>query len=210
MNGLLHSKKFKKNLFKWLCMYIGVMGLLTTVVTYSKYMTTFEGGNTIEVAKFNVDIKDIKCSSAIEEYQNYCNYDAYRPTDEIEYYFIVDTTGLEVRTQFYLTFYINEDFTLESLKEIDFNSKTERNVVIDSSDGSMQNFGSGKNFKVLTVKNDKLNNIELGQGSVKVYKAILKYSKMIDGKIDYTNYNSLDELLIKVDFSAMQVSEKRK
>ena len=39
MKGLLHSKRFKENLYRWLFMYVGVIALLTTVITYSKYVT---------------------------------------------------------------------------------------------------------------------------------------------------------------------------
>ena len=39
MFKLLHSKLFRQNLFKWIFMYIAALGLLTSVITYSKYIT---------------------------------------------------------------------------------------------------------------------------------------------------------------------------
>ena len=45
MKGLLHSKLFRKNLFTWLFMYIIVIGLFTTVVTYSKYISSMQNAD---------------------------------------------------------------------------------------------------------------------------------------------------------------------
>lgn len=39
MKKLLQNKKFRTNLYKWFSMYICVMAIFTTVVTYSKYIS---------------------------------------------------------------------------------------------------------------------------------------------------------------------------
>lgn len=99
MKGLLHSKKFRSNLYKWLFMYVGVMGLLTTVVTYSRYISNFDIGDEARATKFNVDIKQEG------EYVGE-NIPTYRPTSKIPYYFIVNT-DVEVNTYLVLSFIIN-------------------------------------------------------------------------------------------------------
>ena len=84
MKELLQNKVFKKNLKKWLVMYIGVIALFTTIITYSKYMTTMMGSSEAKVAAFDININylDNQCISS-----NNCNTGYYRPTSYIEYYF---------------------------------------------------------------------------------------------------------------------------
>lgn len=106
MKGLLHSKIFKENLKKWLFMYAGVMLLLTTVITYSKYMTSIQGEDETRASKFDIIITTTSCPSIVSE-RGICDASSggkCRPTQEIASCFIVDTTGLEVYSDFYLTF----------------------------------------------------------------------------------------------------------
>ena len=187
-------------------MYIAVMGLLTTVVTYSRYMTTFGGTSTVEVAKFNIDINDdIMCGATAPKYENYCNYAENRTTDEIEYYYVVDTTGVEVKTKFFMTLYVNDKFELEKLEEIDINAESPEPKSVTLVDPTKSQNINGTNFKLWTITDNSINNvIELGKGSEKVYKATLKYNNK---DVDIESFNSNDEPLVKVDYSAMQVIE---
>ena len=57
MKGLLRSKRFRHNLYKWVTMYVGVMLLFTVVVTYSRYMSSLEGSDQAKVARFEVGIR---------------------------------------------------------------------------------------------------------------------------------------------------------
>lgn len=99
MKGLLRSKLFRKNLFTWLFMYITVIGLFTTVVTYSKYISSMQQSDTARVAMFDAAITyDGVCSSINEN--EICDIGTYRPTSELSYYFTVDTRNLEVSTVF--------------------------------------------------------------------------------------------------------------
>lgn len=106
MKGLLHSKRFKTNLRKWLFMYVGVMVLLTSVITYSKYITSLQYDDKARTSKFAFEITPTACPT-IEE--SICNATAEnsntvcRPTQVIASCFTVDTTGLEVDSDFYLT-----------------------------------------------------------------------------------------------------------
>ena len=59
MKGLLQSKIFRKNLKKWLCMYVGALLLLTTVVTYSKYISKYNVDDDARITKFDVTVKKI-------------------------------------------------------------------------------------------------------------------------------------------------------
>lgn len=99
MKGLLHSKRFKKNLYKWIFMYIMTIGLFTSVVTYSKYISSMETDATTRVASFDVDITYAETCTELTE-NEICNLGSFRPTSNISYYFNVDTRGLEVTSLF--------------------------------------------------------------------------------------------------------------
>lgn len=133
MKGLLHNKRFKKNLKKWVYMYLGAIFLFTNVVTYSKYMTSAVVSDSSRVAKFDVRVAPVN------------QKDEYNPNEIIKYNFKVDY-NLEVST--FLTLTITKDstattdakdFTIEYIKENnDFiynkNSEIPNNKVIVNSD----------------------------------------------------------------------------
>jgi len=56
MNRLLHSRVFKKNLAKWIFMYIVTLAFFTSVVTYSKYFSSLASNDNARPAKFNIKI----------------------------------------------------------------------------------------------------------------------------------------------------------
>ena len=197
MKGLLHSKKFRINLYKWLFMYVGVMGLFTTVITYSKYVSSMMASDSARVASFAVSIDEIKCS---EDVTSNCNSDKYRSTSQIDYYFTVDTTKLEVKTELYLTLYVNSSFDIVGdIKETNIDGTNERVVTLDKNitDENIKE----TNFKVITIKNDNLNIVEAGKGTVKRYKVSLKYNKK-----SYEQYEGKKEI-IKVGYSATQLAK---
>lgn len=152
MKGLLHSKIFRKNLKKWLCMYVGALLLLTTVITYSKYISAFNPNpENARITKFNFVVDSVQNSqidckneedSVTGEVKVKCStINAYRPTTEIPYEFTV-TPELEVNTFLATTIYIDskftpvrlidktlsEDTTLYDVKNERFYSKTEENL----------------------------------------------------------------------------------
>ena len=93
MKGLLHSKIFKKNLAKWFVMYLGVISLLTTIITYSKYMSELQTmSDSARVAKFN--IKVIPNNSCDLENNNCLGIEKVRPTSTLSYDFTIDLTEL--------------------------------------------------------------------------------------------------------------------
>lgn len=121
MKGLLQSKRFRKNLKKWLCMYVGALLLLTTVITYSKYISKFNLDDEARVTKFDVTIKNIEnenlsCTGEIEKLE--CTTTStYRPTTKIPYEFIVEP-NFEVNTLLSTTIYVPANFNIETLEEI--------------------------------------------------------------------------------------------
>ncbi len=182
MEGLLQSKRFRNNLVKWVIMYVGSILLLTTVITYSKYISSFGGSDTARVAKFEVKIAENKCS---EEVLTECTQEKYRNTENIDYYFTVDTTNIEVNTAFYLTFYINGNFNLDGIYEV---GKSEKILLTTKSDSNI----AGTNFKVYTYNND----VVAGKGSN------TKYLVRLTAKT--SNYAND---IVKVGYSAVQKSK---
>lgn len=101
MNKLLHSKTFRQNLFKWVFMYIAALGLLTSVITYSKYITNMMSTGEARASKFAVTIEpyndeSFKCPP--DSPKNCVTNIQVRPTKEIEVYFKIDLNDLEVKT----------------------------------------------------------------------------------------------------------------
>ncbi len=132
MKGLLHSKRFRKNLSKWLFMYIGTMLLFTTVITYSKYISSMMSSDGARVAKFDVSVVSDKCSST-ENGSLECNTGKYRPTQEIKYYFTLKA-NVEVKTDIYLTVFLNNSFKMISVKEV--GNATPESIVCNTGDVS--------------------------------------------------------------------------
>jgi len=113
---LLHSKTFRKNLFKWSIIYFSVIALFTSVVTYSKYISSQATSSSTSIAKFQVDIIKTKICSVLDSSR--CNYyDSegnligeeykFKPYDNLNFYFNVDTTELEVSTRLVLTIHVD-------------------------------------------------------------------------------------------------------
>ncbi len=114
MKGLLQSKRFRKNLGKWLFMYTGVMLLLTTVITYSKYITSLQSSSNASTAKFELAIH---CTSSNGKT---CDNDteAYEVTKEdllLTYTFTVDASQMDVKSKLKLLTFVDKSFTIESI-----------------------------------------------------------------------------------------------
>ncbi len=121
MGWLLHSKKFKEKLAKWIIMYIAVMCLLGSVITYSKYISSLVNKDPSQVgtANFNltiepvfqgceekdITIKDENGNETTTKVEN-CSLTT-RPTKGIEYLFTVDYDELDVNTEIILRMAFN-------------------------------------------------------------------------------------------------------
>ncbi len=112
MKGLLHSKLFRQKLIKWVFMYIAVIGLATTVITYSRYMSKLQGTTKASPAKFNVKI--LKDGMVCNENNETCNlnYNGLRPREVITYTFSLDTTELEVSADLFTRIGVDSNFEI--------------------------------------------------------------------------------------------------
>jgi len=157
MKGLLHSKLFRKNLFKWIFMYIAVIGLFTSVVTYSKYISNMNGDDTARVASFDASITyDGICQNLGEN--EICDNGTFRPTSKISYYFTVDTRKLEVSTIF-----VTRISVLEYFKNIKIYDVTE-------TEKELTNFIENNNTFVLTE------DLKPNQTYIRKYKVIMDFN----------------------------------
>lgn len=125
MKKLLQNKRFRTNLYKWLTMYVCVMAVFTTVVTYSKYISNMGTDEQARVANFEVGIHFESCSDIEEAKANQdgtmlsvCDMGTSRPTSVLPYYFSLDTTKLEADAVLALTIYANNQFKIVELQNI--------------------------------------------------------------------------------------------
>lgn len=124
MKGLLQSKRFRKNLSKWLCMYVGAILLLTTVITYSKYISSFGFDDKARVTKFNVEVKNVT-TNVVNDSSDAVNIEtgALTPGDEMTYDFNIDYE-FEVTTNFVLIIDVDSNFEVVSILENGVDIKT--------------------------------------------------------------------------------------
>jgi len=189
MKGLLRSKKFRSKLYKWLFMYVGVMALFATVITYSKYISSFDGNDKARAAKFYARIDYLGCQ-AKNEADGSCDAGTFRKTSPIDYRFAVDTTSFEVTTDFALTFIVDSaNFKITKLldetnnKALDISKVEDGKISVSDTiqKGISQNTKKGVSNYTVTVEYIGKNN------TIKEYKNI-----------------------VKVGYSAEQIKEKKK
>lgn len=134
MKGLLQSKIFRKNLGKWLFMYLLCMGVFTTVITYSKYISNLlNQSDEARVSKFNIQLNyctDESCSDITTQAPRLTTY---RPFDEITYYFAIDASNLEVDTDMFVTISLDRHFKIKELKEITDEIENNSNLASENS-----------------------------------------------------------------------------
>lgn len=189
MTWLLHSKRFRVNLKKWLCMYVGVILTFTTVVTYSRYVSTFTASSTARVAKFKVDIY---CEDGIRIGK--CSRDTYSRYQPITYRFNLER-DLEVKTNLRVSIMIDKNFELERVEDVIhgqlfFDKENSLGSTSPSSEGGYNIFVIDRMITP-SVKDNSIYEVKVsyhGDGSD------------IDTAIDYEN-------AVQVGFVATQVKE---
>lgn len=210
MNTLLHSKRFQKNLLKWIAMYIGVMVLFATVVTYSKYITQMGSNSESRVASFEVGIAFDSCPTGnMTENKNddgtitkICDTGIYRPTSKIPYTFEVDTSKLEVNTMLVLN--INTDATSNLFEILDFEEINGDKFVTD---GQIVSTNPSKTMNVTRDATGKITGITFSQDIKAASKQKLKYRvsiKLKESELEYNHENL--ERVITVGYSALQLT----
>lgn len=190
MKGLIHSKKFRQNLFNWLFVYVGVLGLLASVVTYSKYISSLGTKDEARVTKFNVKIEFAEeCSN--NSATTICNMGNYLPFEKMYYYFKVDTREIETAANIYLTASVQgidaSKYKITSIDEvISSGEEVTYNPILKDEESS-------ENKKYQTTKLDV-------KKDIRTYRATVEY---IPGQIVGENTTSSYELYI--GYSASQV-----
>ena len=192
MKGLLHSKKFRTNLYKWLFMYVGVMLLFTTVITYSKYISSMDGNDEARPAKFIIKVEPLECAN--------CNLTAYRPTSKIEQDFQINLEELEVTTDLELTITVDKDyFELVSFEPI--LGKNETPLLSSCAGSTSNNANEVKLCGRIPVESNKL----LKYKAIVKYKnenELYKYVAKTDAQGNPMKYN-----IINVGYSGVQVTK---
>lgn len=179
MNSLLHSRRFKKNLFKWLLMYGISLGMLTMVVTYSRFITTYTSTDVARPAKFALDFAYSRICDG-QESGTACDLGSIRPEEYLEYDFNIDATKGEVDTIVVADIMIDDNFEFVSLLPVSGNNM------------SYNLLDNGIEFKGTMPK-----------GTKNTYKIKLRYKGYnTDAYKAAINYDSI----LKVDYSATQDS----
>lgn len=114
MKGLLQSSRFKKNLLKWIFMYIVVMGSLFAVITYSKYISNMQSRDRGKVASFDASITYGDVCQNVEA-NTLCNVGYFRPTSDINIYFNIDNRKIETSALFVTNIELVGDLVLKEI-----------------------------------------------------------------------------------------------
>lgn len=208
MKGLLHSKRFKSNLGKWLCMYVGVLLLLTTVVTYSKFISNMQGDDDeSKPAKFNVDV--IGYGTKLEETpEGTTIYDAglQRPNAPLTYYLKINTE-FEVATSLSLNATIQSEFNLMSVTEL---KNGKERLLCDSSDKDTSNdcdvITTEDNNKYFVLNQSRVYPLQGNPSKSEIiYKIVVKYDNKDDK--DYKKFEAYEKSksIIDINYRAEQI-----
>ncbi len=198
MNKIWMNKRFRKNLIKWIIAYVAVIGLFTSVATYSKYVSSIASiKDTARVAKFIVEVDQPMCSNTLTKN---CNK-VERPTN-IDYYFTVDSEKMEVSADLYINLYVDKRFAL-----VGGESTPKLYEIVNDKEVLVQDFTKKNNEVSPNLYNlyGFVDNIRISdsnkQGKKKTYKLTIKYLS----NNEYTEaFNSYYDM-IKVGYSAIQV-----
>lgn len=203
MEILMQSERSRKNLYKWLGMYIAVLLLFTTVVTYSKYITKLSSSDDARVASFNMDIDYQNVNGCKAGNNEECLVGKYRPTSEIPYYFTVDTSGLEVRTFFVLS--VNVPYPYEIVRI----TRLEDKKVVTPTEGNSEELNRINLSEV----------VEASKGKKLSYELVIRYNggKIVEDEDGNSYYDENAEIgasqkdeslekVVTVDYSMDQIT----
>lgn len=216
MNRLLHSKTFRKNVSKWVFMYIAVMCLFTSVITYSKYITELGMKDEARASMFNVSIEPLSiensdCTSSGETSGSIVmSCGLKRPTSTFNYYFKV-VSEVEVPTEIVVRVsggdnnnYRKDDANLSSMI-INSISLCDDNACLSQKDTKEINKVSG----IYNIKYDLSTKVEKQEYYFKVEAQFdpTKFTKDEYGNIIYNLLHGEDQ--INIGYSATQVTGEK-
>lgn len=193
---LLYSKQFKRNLVKWLFMYILVVGLLTVVVTYSRYITDNSSKDIARPALFEIKISNGTVCNLKNPQHKTCTLENLRPADYIYYYFDIDTSMVEITSDLTLTYLINDKY--DDFGEFFLSDVTDANDPTIIKTGDARTLEKDKHgYSAFSI----LEPIQANLGGKKSYELKIKYLKNSD---DYFNNENIIEGAVTVGYSMIQ------
>lgn len=110
MMKILKTKSFLNNLGKWICMYVGTLLLFATIVTYSKYISKFDGSSdNNKTARFELTLSD-------NQNENNSNGKTYNISENpvLTYSFKVDASKMDVKSKLKLWLFVDNSFEVTS------------------------------------------------------------------------------------------------
>lgn len=201
MKGLLQSKRFKQNLYKWLFMYVGVLLLLATVITYSRYIAGLLGSNEdARSARFHVKVEPIDCNAIDKK----CNTGAYLFDDEIHYEFQVDTSELEANADLVVTITADKDFEIIEIKQ-----NNNKIICQNNTDGQTPcNSNIVSSFVDGKTENEEISSEEISSKvnsqTLLTYQIKVKYKKTEEELIESNKYVYDYDKIVNIGYSAIQ------
>lgn len=188
MKEVLNNKQFIKKVLKWLIMYFLVLGLFSSVVTYSRFISSkiITNQEDVRIARFDVKVLPISCSTISDpDCIDSTPTKSTRLNNKVHLYFKTDTTNMEVKSEIIYLITINNEkniFNEYNLYEIKEN--TPEKLI---SSGTVNNGSSQVEFKQI---------VEASLGEKKQYKLVLSVK-------DYTaTYQSE---LVTIGYTAKQI-----
>ncbi len=207
MKGLLQSKYFKNNLKKWVFMYVLCMGIFTTVITYSRYISNmFSSDDSARVSNFGLNL--MYCDDEICEKNRKDKPVKYRPFGEMEYYFAIDGSELEVSVDLILTVNVDRHFKIKSVEKMPgvnndpiniISKNTTANKTISFTDTAIAGQKQITKYKVIVTYDEKV--IDYNKEGC---KAVSSDCKVVNGII---NENGVSKYIFdeKTVFDALSV-----
>lgn len=213
MKGLLHSKKFRTNLKKWLFMYVGVMVLLTTVVTYSKYISSTLYSDEAKIDEFDLNITQVACPIIEDETPAVCNAEfgsnssVCRPTSVVASCFTLDVGNLNVHSDLWLTF-DSTNAVLPNTSTLAFNIQGIDLIKGNTIESTIySNTGSDSlndNSWTSSNENNRLKlHTEIDAEDTGIWTIRVRSKKVLTAPSDYTKY---DGELVKVGYVMEQIT----
>ncbi len=201
MRGLLQSKRFKQNLYKWLFMYVGVLLLLATVITYSRYIASLLGSNNdARSARFNVKVEPIDCNAIDKK----CDTGAYLFDDEIHYEFQVDTSELEANADLVVTITADKDFEITKITQ----NKIKTICQNDTEGQNPCNSNIVSSFVDGKAENEEISSEEISSKvnsqTLLTYQIIVKYKKTEEELKESNQYVFDYDKIVNIGYSAIQ------
>lgn len=213
MKGLLQSKIFRKNLKKWLCMYVGALLLLTTVITYSKYISKFNVEDNARSTKFDVVVDYIQnkecqgdenckytCDGEVDNRQ--CSLiETHRPTTITTYDFQV---GYELEVNTLLAITLHPEANFEILKLVEVNDNTEK-VLFEKGTTPIVAEGVGVGLDGIITVTNNIKAPAFNKADSKKYRVEIKYNYKDEEFSELVGENeNIKVPVFHVDYSAKQ------